>query len=273
MRLSEQEKNRLRTLYGPWAIVTGASSGIGLALTRQLASAGMNLVIVSRQQEKLNEVAEEIKSFGKEVIICAADVSEPTDLNRLINITESLDVGLIIAAAGYGTSGLFIDQRIDEEVNMLRVNCEAVLILTHHFGRKFKARGRGGIILMSSLVAFQGVPYSANYAASKAYIQSFAEALQIELKQDRIDVLAVAPGPVNSGFGSRAKMKMGHALNPEHLSVPILKALGRKKNILPGLLSKVLIYSLRLVPRAMKVKIMSKIMHGFTAHQREVGSV
>jgi short-subunit dehydrogenase len=127
---------------------------------------------------------------------------------------------------------------------------------------------RGGIIFFSSLVAFQGVAYSANYAATKAYIQSFAEALAIELKPFGIDVLAVAPGPVESGFGQRANMKMGMALKPSDLGVPILIALGKQTNVIPGLLSKILIYSLRTVPRRIKIKIMLHVMKGFTHHQR-----
>ena len=118
-------------------------------------------------------------------------------------------------------------------------------------------------------MAFQGVPYASNYAATKAYIQSFAEALAVELKPFNVDVLAAAPGPVESGFGHRSNMKMGKALVPSQLGVPILNALGKQTNVLPGLLSKILIYSLRTVPRWAKIKIMQKVMGGFTEHQRK----
>jgi short-subunit dehydrogenase len=119
------------------------------------------------------------------------------------------------------------------------------------------------------MVAFQGVPYSANYAATKAYVQSLAEALAIELKPSGVDVLAAAPGPVSSGFEQRANMKMYMSLKPLDVGVPILKALGRKSTVLPGLLTKLLIYSLRTIPRWGKVKIMKMVMDGMTKHQRQ----
>lgn len=269
MHLSTNEKQRLKNKYGAWAIVTGASSGIGLELATQLADAGFNLIINSRHLEKLQAVEKEIKSkYPVDIKIVAADVSESAGIDEIIQTARSLSVGLLITSAGYGTSGLFLDTSLHSEINMLKVNCEAVLSLTHYFSQVFTQQKRGGIIFLSSLVAFQGVPYSANYAASKAYIQSLAEALAIELKPFGIDVLAAAPGPVNSGFGQRANMKMGKALQPSDLGVPILKALGRQTNVIPGLLSKILIYSLRTVPRWAKIRIMQKVMGGFTQHQR-----
>jgi uncharacterized protein len=269
MQLSSNEKHRLINKYGEWAIITGASSGIGLELSRQLADAGFNLIINSRNLEKLKSVEKELKSkYPIEIRIVDADVSETTGIDKIMNATQGLNVGLVITSAGYGTSGLFLDISLHSEINMLRVNCEAVLSLTHYFSQKFKQQKRGGIIFLSSLVAFQGVPYSANYSATKAYIQSFAEALVIELKPFGIDVLAAAPGPVDSGFGQRANMKMGKALKPSEIGVPILKALGRKSNVIPGLLSKILVYSLRTVPRWAKIRIMQKVMSGFTQHQR-----
>lgn len=271
MKLSKQEQHRLKTQYGDWAIVTGVSSGIGLELATQLATAGFNLIINARNQERLYKVEQELKSHRIEVKSIVADLSTNEGLDKIIQAAQGLKVALLINNAGYGTSGLFVDAALDAEINLLRVNCEAVLALTHHFAQKFKQEGRGGIIFLSSLVAFQGVPYAANYAASKAYIQSFAEALAIELKPFGVDVLAAAPGPVESGFGQRANMKMDNAMSADQLGVPILAALGKRTNVVPGLLSKVLTYALRTAPRFMKVKIMEKVMGGFTKHQRATG--
>ena len=269
MQLSSDEKARLKSKYGEWAVITGASSGIGLELATQLASAGFNLVINARNFTKLKAVEKALVSKHQvEIKIVDADVSDTAGIDKIIQATQGLNIGLLINSAGYGTSGLFIDTSLHQEMNMLRVNCEAVLSLTHYFSQTFKLQKRGGIIFLSSLVAFQGVPYSANYAASKAYIQSFAEALAIELKPFGIDVLAAAPGPVDSGFGQRANMQMGKALTPAAVGVPILNALGRQTNVIPGLLSKILIYSLRTVPRWAKIRIMQKVMGGFTQHQR-----
>lgn len=270
MKLSSKERTRLKDRYGEWAVVTGASSGIGLELANCLASAGLNLVLCSRSVEKLQEVEKNLRiSFKIQTQVVAADVAEAQGINEILNATKDLNVGLLIASAGYGTSGLFIHSSLSAEINMLRVNCEALLCLTHDYSRRFSEQKRGGIILMSSIVAFQGVPYSANYAATKAYVQSLAEALAAELKPYGVDVLAAAPGPVSSGFEERARMKMSMSLKPSQVGIPILKALGRKTTVLPGTLTKLLAYSLRTVPRWGKIKIMEKVMGGMTAHQRE----
>ncbi|MFM6924566.1 MAG: SDR family NAD(P)-dependent oxidoreductase [Ferruginibacter sp.] len=267
MQLSKKEKQRLKDSYGQWAIITGASSGIGLELAKQLAGAGFNLLINSRHFEKLQALERELTSkYPVEIKIVDADLSETKGIDKIIQAAYGLDIGLLITSAGYGSSGLFADTSLHTEINMLRVNCEAVLSLTHFFSQQFRQQQRGGIIFLSSLVAFQGVPYSANYAATKAYIQSLAEALAVELKPLGIDVLAAAPGPVDSGFGQRANMKMGKALKPAAVAVPILRALGRQTNVVPGFLSKILVYSLRTVPRWIKIRIMEKVMRGFTEH-------
>ncbi|MBI1307325.1 MAG: SDR family NAD(P)-dependent oxidoreductase [Bacteroidetes bacterium] len=269
MKLSNTEKTRLKTKYGEWAIVTGASSGIGLELAIQLASAGLNLVINSRHLDKLQEVEKQLKANSIiEIKIVASDVSETEGIDKIIEATQGLNIGLLIVSAGYGTSGNFIDSSLHSEINMLKVNCEALLSLTHYYSQQFVQQKRGGIILMSSMVAFQGTPYSANYAATKAYVQTLAEAIAVELKPQGVDILAAAPGPVESGFSQRANMKMSMSLTPQQVGVPILKALGRKTTVLPGLLTKFLVYSLRTVPRWGKIKIMEKVMGGMTAHQR-----
>lgn len=270
MELSLNEQNRLKSNYGEWAIVTGASSGIGRELAIHLAKAGFNLVINSRNLERLEEMARYLNSLAPiELKMVACDLSEASGVDALIHETQGLNIGLLIASAGYGTSGHFIDGSLQTEVNMLRVNCEALLSLTHYYSQQFVQQKRGGIILMSSMVAFQGTPYSASYAATKAYVQTLAEALAVELKPHGVDVLAAAPGPVKTGFSQRANLKMSMSMTPEQVGVPILRALGRKTTVLPGALTKLLVYSLRTVPRWAKVKIMAKVMGGMTEHQRK----
>jgi uncharacterized protein len=201
-------------------------------------------------------------------MVVAADCSTTEGVNEIIHSSRNLNPGLLVVCAGYGTSGLFIQADLEKEVNMLRVNCEGLLRLTHFFSKEFVTQKRGAIILMSSLVAFQGVPYAAHYAATKAYVQSIGEALAVELQPYGVDVLSVAPGPVKSGFEKRANMKMNMSLSTAEIGVPILKALGRKQTLLPGFLSRLLVWSLRTVPRWGKIRIMKKVMGGMTAHQR-----
>ncbi|MEO1049900.1 MAG: SDR family oxidoreductase [Bacteroidota bacterium] len=269
MSISTSLKKRLFSKYGKWAIVTGASSGIGKELAIRLAESGLNLIVNSRSEDKLNQLAEHLKStYQVEVKVVATDVAEQTGIDAIIEATHGLDMGMLVVSAGYGTSGSFLSTSVHDEVNMLRVNCEALLVLTHHFGQQFVNQKRGGIVLLSSMVSFQGVPYAANYGASKAYVQSLAEALRLELKPHGVDVLAAAPGPVKTGFEQRANMKMNMAMTPKQVGLPILKALGRRSTVLPGFLTKFLVYSLRTVPRWAKVRIMKIVMGGMTAHQR-----
>lgn len=261
--LERKEQERLLNNYGTWAVVTGASSGIGLALTKQLAAAGFNVVICARSTNALDALRNQLMREHKvAVLVVSADLFTEKGIEDLILATYNLPVGLFIASAGFGSSGLFHESDLQTEVNMLRVNCEAVLKLTHHFSRQFVAQQKGGIILLSSLVGFQGTPYAAHYAATKAYIQSLAEAIAVELQPWGVDVLAAAPGPVHTGFEARADMKMGNAQNPDDISIPILEALGKTHTVHPGWLTKVLTYSLRTVPRWAKVRIMEKVMKG-----------
>ncbi len=268
MTLSTTEKNRLKSQYGPWTLVTGASSGIGLELATRLAEAGLNIVLNARRQAELDEIAHNLRAnYGIETITVASDLSNSEGPQVLIEAVKAIEIGLFIASAGFGTSGSFQGAKLADERNMLRVNCEALLVLTHHFSQKFVANKRGGIILMSSLVSFQGVPNAAHYAATKAYVQSLAEGLYHELKPFNVDVLAAAPGPVSSGFGQRANLVMNGAASPAQIGIPILKALGRQNVVLPGFLSKFLTYSLSTVPRWGKVRIMKLVMGGMTKHQ------
>lgn len=251
--------------YGPWALVTGASSGIGLAVAHQLAALGLKIVLVARRQATLEQHAQDLMNrFGAETRIVALDLAIEDSIDRIVSATSDLDVGLLVAAAGFGTSGRFVDDDIGEQLEMMRVNCMAVAELTHVFARRLVTRGRGGIVLMSSLVAFQGVPGAANYAATKAYVQSLAEGLYAELKPLGVDVLASAPGPVKSGFGERARMTMTLAQTPDEVARGTLQALGRRMTVRPGHLAKALEVSLSPLPRRGRVSIMARVMSGMT---------
>lgn len=265
--LQNQSEHRLFRRYGQWAVVTGASSGIGREIAIQLAEAGLNLVLVARSLATLQQLADELTAkHGIAVRVVPADLAQATAVEELVAETNALDVGLLVASAGFGTSGRFLELTIADELNMLNVNCRALLLLSWHFGRRFAQRGRGGLVLISSILGFQGVPNAAHYAATKAYVHSLAEALAVELKPHGVDVLAAAPGPTNSGFAQRAGMQMGAALSPAVVAQGTLQALGRTPTVLPGLLSKVLVYSLALLPRMMRVRMMGQIMQGMTKH-------
>jgi short-subunit dehydrogenase len=253
----------LQPKYGIWALVTGASSGIGRAFANQLAQQGIDLILVARREERLNQIADSLEAdYHINTKVLALDLANETGRRALYDQTSELDIGLIVAAAGFGTSGRFTESNIDQELELIEVNCKSVIDQCHHFANRFKARGGGGIILFSSIVAFQGVPFSANYAASKAYIQSFGEALEQELKTSDIDVLVSAPGPTATEFGDVADMDMKNAESPEVVARSSLSKLGKASTDRPGITSKILGYSLATLPRGIRVFIMSKIMSG-----------
>lgn len=255
--------------YGPWAVVTGASDGIGAAFSVELAALGLNLVLVARREDRLLTFAEELrKQFDVEVKVQPVDLSDKSDAKCVLTNADELDVGLLVAAAGFGSSGpaLLTDDRTESD--LVEVNCSAVLQQTLYFGRRMAARRRGGLVLLSSLLAFQGTPFSANYAASKAYIQALAEGLGAELKAFGVDVLSVAPGPIASGFAARANMRLGLTMTPEVVARVAIAALGRKRTVRPGWLSKLLGWGLSTTPRFLRVHIMGGIMGGMTKHQR-----
>lgn len=258
-------QRRLHSRYGAWAVVTGASSGIGKEMALQLAEARLNLVLVARSQDLLEAMATDLGDrYGIDTRVVRLDLAVETGVDTLGAITQDLDVGLLVVAAGFGTSGLFIDSHLDQEMAMLNVNCRALLGLSWYFGQRFAKRGRGGMVLMSSIVGFQGMPFAAHYAATKAYVQTLAEALYVELAPMGVDVIASAPGPTKSGFADRAGMKMGKVLAPGDVAQATLEALGRKSTVLPGLLSKLLTYSLVPLPRWARVRIMGSVMESMT---------
>lgn len=260
-------KDQFKKKFGPWAIVTGASDGIGRAIACELATYGMNLVLVARRENELEALSKQIKeNHDVKTKTVSIDLSKADASAQLFQETDDLDVGLLCAIAGFGTTGNFLDNSIASELNMFDVNCKAVIEQTYHFGQRFKKQGSGGIILMGSLLGFQGVPGSANYAATKAYIQTFAEGLHYELKPFGVDVLSVAPGPIASGFAQRAKMKMAQSQTPDVVAREAIKSLGKKLTVRPGWLAKLLEASLSLAPRSIRVRIMQKIMSGMTKH-------
>jgi short-subunit dehydrogenase len=260
-------RESLEVRYGPWAVVTGASEGIGRSFAGALARRGFHLVLVARRSQLLDALAANLtQAHGRQCEVLVADLSTAAGVATVLERTARHDVGLLVCAAGFGTSGRFLEGDIGDELDMLQVNCGASTALSWGFGRRFAARGRGGLILLSSIVAFQGVPRSAHYAATKSYVQTLAEGLRIEWADRGIDVLAVAPGPVGTGFARRAGLAMGRAESPDVVAAESLSALGRRGTVRPGLLAKVLGYGLAMTPRWGRIRIMAMVMRGMTKH-------
>lgn len=271
MKISTKTIQRLKTTYEEWVLITGASSGIGRELSLKFGEAGFKLILTGRREKELKELSTQLfDEFGTESIPLPGDLSQPKDLENLLEETSHLPIGIAILNAGFGTSGSFIHSDLEQELNMLDLNIKSVFLLAHHFAKKMKTQSKkGALVFLSSIVAFQGVPYAANYAATKAYVQSLSEALALELKKEGIDVLSAVPGPVASGFEKRAGMQMNMSLKPVDVGVPIIESIGVQSSVLPGFLTKFLVYNLRMTPRWGKIRIMGKIMEGFTKHREK----
>lgn len=263
MTNTPSKDSALKRRFGPAALITGASDGIGRAFAVQLAEQGFDLILVARRGDVLQEMALDLGTrFGGDVRVVAMDLSDPSAVPELMSLTENTPVGLVVAAAGFGSIGPFLNQDMASEINMVDLNCRSVVELSYGFGQRMAAEKRGGIVLFGSLVGFNGAPLSATYAATKGFVQSFAEGIAAEMRPRGVSVLSVAPGPVGTGFAARAGMQMGQAATPEMVARSALAALGRQTTVRPGFLAKFLGWSLAMLPRWGRVRVMGVIMKG-----------
>lgn len=255
----------LKTRFGPVALITGSSDGIGRAFAEALAIQGFDLVLVARREALLQDLAHDLgTAHGVKVQVIAADLSSLQAVPHILSQTATMPIGLLVAAAGFGSIGPFLALDAGSEANMVDVNCRSVVELTHGLATRMAAQGRGGVVLFSSIVGFSGAPFSATYAATKGFVQSFAEGLAVELRPAGISVLSVAPGPVGTGFAARAGMQMGKAETPETVARASLAALAGGGTLRPGFLAKLLGWSLAMLPRWGRVRLLGQIMRGLT---------
>ena len=248
--------------FGPWALVTGASSGIGEAFVRRLAEMGLNLVLVARREDRLRNLADELQNrHSISTRVVPLDLSRDDFLPVIEQATAELQIGLLVNNAGVATSGKFLDNDLRSELALLHINNRAALILAHHFGRLMRKQGRGGMIFLSSSVAFAGVPAWSNYAASKAHDLVFAEGLAKELRRDGISVLALCPGATQTEFWASGSKP----LFPMQASAVVdiaLKKLGKRTTVVAGWLNSISTFSTRLLPRSWNAGIYGWVVGG-----------
>lgn len=251
--------------YGPWAVLTGASSGIGRDLAERLAAAKLDLVLVARREAELHALAAELASrHGIATRVVALDLARIGAAEALDAATADLDVGLAVLNAGFGHGGPFLDGTPAKDADMLALNCGAVVAGSRVFGRRLVARKGGGLVLVGSILGFQGAPRAAVYAATKAFVQSFAESLEVELGAHGVDVLSLAPGPTHSGFADRAGMRLGQAMTSAEVADAAVRALGRRGTSFPGWLSKLLRALTGWMPRWAAARVFGNAMAGMT---------
>lgn len=199
--------------YGPWALITGASDGTGLAFARRLAGEGVNLILIARSPDKLAAAAEELTALGAECITASVDLSAPDAAARIAEAAGEREVGLLITNAGADPNGSrFLDKDIAAWDALVTMNVNTTMRLAHHFGQDMKARGRGGMILVSSGACYGGLSGIAAYCASKGFVLNFAEALWAELRHVGVDVLTLVLGRTDTPAHRKILEESGQAI-------------------------------------------------------------
>jgi len=241
---------------GKWALVSGASSGIGWAFARELAAAGAHLVLTARRKQRLQKLRGELRSaHGVEIEVLAADLGEPNAPQEIFAFTEErgISVDLLINNAGVGSYGEFGSSDVALELGIVEVNCRAVVHLTRLYLPGMVERRSGGILIVSSTAAYQAVPYMATYAASKAFDLLFAEALAREVERYGVRVCALCPGPTASEFQKVAGVPDEIVVNlepAEGVARVGLRALAAgEHSVISGFLNRVGVEVQRIAPR------------------------
>jgi len=251
--------------YGPTALVTGASSGIGEQFARVLAGLGIDLVLVARRQDRLDALARELREQrGVAVEAVALDLAREDFLAPLLGACEGRDVGLVVSNAGFGAKGLHHESDRPTLERMLAVNCRAPMLLTHAFAPRLVERGRGGILITGSIESYQGMAYSVVYAASKAFARSLGEGLWEELRDRGVDVLVLSPGATDTEMLPNSGLSVDDmptpVMTPEDVARAGLERLGSGPDYIPGLTNRLFVAGLGLLPRGLALKLSGRAM-------------
>lgn len=250
------------------ALVTGASSGIGIDIARELAKRGHNLVLVARRKERLDQVAAELRTNSLRVETLACDLADPAARDALPGQIAGLGltVSVLVNNAGYGSAGRFTKLDGDAEAQMVRLNCEAPVALASVYAGEMEERGSGAILNVASSAGFQPIPKQATYAATKAFMLNWSDALHEELGDSGIAVTALCPGPVETEFAEVAgahglfdKAPSFTMVSSEDVAREAIEGLEKnRRNVVPGLAVKLVAASSRITPRSLLLPAMGK---------------
>jgi len=251
------------------SLITGASSGIGEVFARRLAARGRNVLLVARSEDKLVTLCNELgRSNSIRAQHVALDLSLPESPARLFEETEKrgLSVDLLVNNAGFGSFGDFAKADLARELNMIDLNVKALVELTYRFLQPMRERRQGAIINVASTASFQAVPFMATYAATKAFVLSFSEALWEENRSHGIKVMALCPGVTETNFFEAARGQKPPARasqTPEEVVETALRGLARgKSHIISGWINRAMTESERLVPRSLVTRMAGRMMRG-----------
>jgi hypothetical protein len=259
--------NFFRSKYGPWAVIAGASEGLGAAFAEALASRGINLVLIARRAELLTELKARLGA-GKSIEIRteACDLAR-TDLDTALEtIARDIDVGLAVYNAAYAPIGDVLGHSTEELLRVIDVNVRGPLLFARTLTPAMVARGRGGVVLMSSMAGFQGAPRIATYAASKAFNIVFGEGLWRELSPHGVDVIVSCAGAIRTpGYQRSAKSDAPGTLDAAQVAEQTLDALGHGPTLVPGATNQFARFLLgRLLSRRTAIAIMAKNTRNLT---------
>ena len=250
-------------------LITGASSGIGEAFARRLAERGDNLLLVARSEDKLINLCNALgRSSSIHAQYFAIDLSKPESAARLFEETEKRDlqINFLINNAGFGSRGEFATLPLETELNIIDLNVRSLVELTHRYVQPMRARKQGTILNVASTAAFQPVPYMTTYAATKAFVLSFSEALWEENRAHGIQVMALCPGVTETGFFVASKMDRPPARvsqTAEEVVDTALRALKRgKSHVISGWTNFFVTESERIMPRSVVLRLVGSIMRG-----------
>ena len=250
------DAERFRSRYGPRALVVGGSDGIGAAFARALAARGLDLELVARREAELEAFAAELgREYRVEVRPLPADASTPAGTDEILRRTQGSDLGLVVCNAALSPIGPFLELPVEVHQRLLDLNCRSVAVLAHGLGRRLVERGRGGLVLLTSMASFQGSAQVAHYAASKAYVRVLGEGLWEEWRHQGVDVVACCAGRVRTPTYERSRARSPGwlappVLEPEDVARATLAALGRRPVVIPGRLNRLAaVLTERLLPR------------------------
>jgi short-subunit dehydrogenase len=250
------------TYRGRWALVTGASMGIGEAFARALAERGMNLVLCARSADRLQALAADVAAKHRvQTHVVAADLGQPgAAADAWTRASDGRDIHLLVNNAGFGLHGRFEELPRDRQTEMIALNCTALLELTHLALAAMRARGEGGILNVASIVGFLPVPWMATYAATKAFVLSLSQALAEENRGSGVRILCVAPGPTPSGFqataGTSVEPSQPGYLQPRQVVDRALAALDAgRTQVAPGAMNRAATVFGRLLPMGVSTRI------------------
>jgi len=241
---------------GKWALVTGASAGIGEALAVELAAAGANLVLTARRKDRLEALAAQlVAEYGIQTRVIVADLEQPDASNKIFAETEGagLQIDVLVNNAGFGYYGEFAKGEPARQAAMVQVNCTAIVVLTNLFLPKMIARQGGDILIVASTASYQPVAYLSTYAATKVFDRFLAEAMAEEVKRYGIRVSALCPGPTESEFGDVAGMKANQMRGTQTADIVArrgLEGLVRGKHwVIPYFVGQIGVFAQRFFPR------------------------